>query len=399
MPGGCFPRSTRPIRRRRPAARRRGDLPARAPAAPCRARSPPATATPGWATPPCSTPPSRRSRRGTATRELDDTPIVDGGFFVLMGNDEYLLRQIDAGERDRARDYAAWLLGATGGYAIKIVNPGGVEAWKSGQRNVTGLDDAGRAGRGSRRARSSRRWPTPANALGLPHPVHIHCNNLGVPGNVDDHARDHGGARPAAARTSPICSSTATGGGRRRPWSSAAREGHRVRQRAPRDQRRRRPGDVRPGDDDHRRRAGRVPAAQEQRPASGSTSTSSSRPAAASCPYTYKEKAAVTALQWAVGLELFLLARSVAGGALDRPPERRLVPVVPRADPAADGPERPRRAAQAGRTRSCWPAARWPTGSPASTPSTRSPSSPAPARPGCSASRTRGTSASAPTPT
>ena len=47
--------------------------------------------------------------------ELDDTPCVDGGFFVLMGNDEYLLRQIEAGERDRARDYAAWLLGATGG--------------------------------------------------------------------------------------------------------------------------------------------------------------------------------------------------------------------------------------------------------------------------------------------
>src|SRR5581483_9581153 len=72
--------------------------------------------------------------------ELDDTPILDAGFFVLMGNDEYLLRLIDAGERDRARDYAAWLLGATGGYAIKIVNPGGIEAWKAGQRNLTELD-------------------------------------------------------------------------------------------------------------------------------------------------------------------------------------------------------------------------------------------------------------------
>ena len=30
--------------------------------------------------------------------ELDDTPIVDAGFFVLMGNDDYLLRLIDAGE-------------------------------------------------------------------------------------------------------------------------------------------------------------------------------------------------------------------------------------------------------------------------------------------------------------
>ena len=115
---------------------------ARAPAAPSRAPSPPAIATPGWATPPRST---RRSPRCSARHshaELDDTPCVDGGIFVLMGNDEYLLRQIERGERDRARDYAAWLLGATGGYAVKIVNPGGVEAWKTGQRNVTGLDDA-----------------------------------------------------------------------------------------------------------------------------------------------------------------------------------------------------------------------------------------------------------------
>src|SRR5262249_4553640 len=45
--------------------------------------------------------------------QFDDTPIVDGGFFALLGNDEYLLRQIAAGERDRARDYAGWLLAAT----------------------------------------------------------------------------------------------------------------------------------------------------------------------------------------------------------------------------------------------------------------------------------------------
>src|SRR5688572_23286433 len=53
--------------------------------------------------------------------EFDDTPIVDGGFFVLMGNDEYLLRLIDAGEQAQARDYAAWVLAATGGYAVKVV--------------------------------------------------------------------------------------------------------------------------------------------------------------------------------------------------------------------------------------------------------------------------------------
>jgi formylmethanofuran dehydrogenase subunit A len=115
--------------------------------------------------------------------ELEDTPCVDGGFFVLMGNDEYLLRQIERGERDRARDYAAWLLGATGGYAVKIVNPGGVEAWKAGQRNVTGLDDQV-AGRKVTPRAILETLTEAANQLGLPHPVHIHCNNLGVAGNA-----------------------------------------------------------------------------------------------------------------------------------------------------------------------------------------------------------------------
>jgi formylmethanofuran dehydrogenase subunit A len=99
-----------------------------------------------------------------------------------MGNDEYLLRQVAAGERDRARDYAGWLIGATGGYAIKIVNPGGIEAWKSGQRNLNDLDQPLAATGVTPRA-ILETLSDAANLLKLPHPVHIHCNNLGVPGN------------------------------------------------------------------------------------------------------------------------------------------------------------------------------------------------------------------------
>jgi formylmethanofuran dehydrogenase subunit A len=116
--------------------------------------------------------------------ELDDTPCVDGGIFVLMGNDEYLLRQIAAGERERARDYAAWLLGSAGAYAIKIVNPGGIEAWKSGQRNLSGLDEPLK-GREITARDILDTLTNAGNEIGLPHPVHIHCNNLGMPGNVD----------------------------------------------------------------------------------------------------------------------------------------------------------------------------------------------------------------------
>ena len=114
--------------------------------------------------------------------ELEDTPCLDGGIFVLMGNDEYLLRQVATGERERARDYAAWLVGSTGGYAIKIVNPGGVEAWKSGQRNLNGLDET-LAGRSVTPRAILETLADAVDHLGLPHPVHIHCNNLGRPGN------------------------------------------------------------------------------------------------------------------------------------------------------------------------------------------------------------------------
>src|SRR6266540_1831195 len=120
-----------------------------------------------------------------AHAELDDTPIIDAGLFALLGNDEYLFRQIAAGEQSRARDYAAWVLRAAGAYAIKIVNPGGVELWKRGAppRNVTGLDDP--VGSSAVTPRRILETLTDAgNELGLPHPVHIHCNSLGQPGNA-----------------------------------------------------------------------------------------------------------------------------------------------------------------------------------------------------------------------
>src|SRR2546423_9066879 len=113
-----------------------------------------------------------------AHAELDDTPLIDSGFFVLLGNDDYLLRQIAAGETARARDYAAWLLGVTRAYAIKIVNPGGVAVWKDGGRNVGGLDDA----LGSSAVTPRKILETLAGAgtpPPPPHPAHLHCANPG----------------------------------------------------------------------------------------------------------------------------------------------------------------------------------------------------------------------------
>ena len=237
--------------------------------------------------------------------ELDDTPIVDTGFFSLMGNDEYLLRQIDAGEQERAKEYVAWLLGATGGYAIKIVNPGGIELWKRNVRTVEGLDAPVGSSRVTPRA-ILETLAAASESLALPHPVHIHCNNLGQPGNA---ATTLESMRALAGRRAHFTHLQfhSYGGERGGAWRSGAREV--------------------------------IEYVNAQREVSADVGQVMFGPATTvtadgaieyllhastgrkwvnvdveletGCgivPYTYKEKAAVAALQWVVGLELFLLS-------------------------------------------------------------------------------------------
>lgn len=118
-----------------------------------------------------------------AHEELADTPCIDKGLFVLMGNNHYVMRCIEKNEPQKLRAFIAWLLRAAKGYAPKLVNPGGVEVWKS-QRggNVHGLDENVPDFNVTPREIITNVTEA-ANALHLPHPVHLHCNNLGVPGN------------------------------------------------------------------------------------------------------------------------------------------------------------------------------------------------------------------------
>ncbi|REJ89349.1 MAG: formylmethanofuran dehydrogenase subunit A [Planctomycetota bacterium] len=114
--------------------------------------------------------------------ELHDTPIIDKGFYVLMGNNHYIMQQVRAGEPERLKAYVAWLLNATCGYAVKLVNPGGVEVWKSTGGDARSIDDPVEHFGVSPR-QIVRDVAQAVDRLGLPHAVHIHCNNLGLPGN------------------------------------------------------------------------------------------------------------------------------------------------------------------------------------------------------------------------
>jgi formylmethanofuran dehydrogenase subunit A len=237
--------------------------------------------------------------------ELDDTPIVDGGFFALLGNDAFLLQQLAAGEQERAAEYVAWLLGATGAYAIKLVNPGGVELWKRGARGPTELDTPV-GGSGVTPRRILETLVGAAEALRLPHAAHIHCNNLGMPGNVRTTVESMEAVAGRRAHFTHLqfhaYDATELGG-----WRSGARTLIEYVNAHPEVT-----GDV-----------GQVmfgpamtltadgPVEYLLHRSSGRKWVNVDIELETGCgmvPYSYKERAAVAALQWVVGLELFLLS-------------------------------------------------------------------------------------------
>ena len=117
-----------------------------------------------------------------AHEEFHDTPVIDKGMFVLMGNNHYAMKSIAEKDPAKLQAFAGWLLGAAKAYGIKLVNPGGVEVWKEGGSNIHGLDDEVPAFHVTPR-QIIQSLAQAAMDLRLPHPVHIHCNNLGLPGN------------------------------------------------------------------------------------------------------------------------------------------------------------------------------------------------------------------------
>jgi formylmethanofuran dehydrogenase subunit A len=100
-----------------------------------------------------------------------------------MGNNHFVMNSIRDQEPEKLKHFVAWLLGAAKGYAAKLVNPGGVEVWKHhASGNVHGIDDpVDHFGVTPRQI--VREMAAAVDELRLPHSVHIHSNNLGMPGN------------------------------------------------------------------------------------------------------------------------------------------------------------------------------------------------------------------------
>ena len=125
-----------------------------------------------------------------AHMEMGDTPMVDKGAFVMLGSDDFFLRQLAAkNEFERIKDYVAWTMHSAQAIAVKVVNPGGISAFKFNQRKLD-LDEE----HVYYHVTPRQIIVTLARALkelGVVHPLHVHGCNLGIPGNIEIDARHH----------------------------------------------------------------------------------------------------------------------------------------------------------------------------------------------------------------
>jgi len=115
--------------------------------------------------------------------ELRDTPIVDKSMCLLMANNEIVLDLLEAGEVERAKHVVGWLIHAAKSWGVKAVNPGGVAAWKWG-KNASRMNEVVTGYTKLTPAMIVGGLARICDELGLPHPMHLHCNNLGAPGNI-----------------------------------------------------------------------------------------------------------------------------------------------------------------------------------------------------------------------
>ncbi|MDO8724584.1 MAG: formylmethanofuran dehydrogenase subunit A [Candidatus Methanoperedens sp.] len=113
--------------------------------------------------------------------ELEEIPIIDKGALTLFGSNWPTMDFVREKDMDKLAAYVAWGLLASRGYGVKVVNPGGGEMWGYG-KNVTGLDDVVPSFDVTPREIIVSLMKA-NEMLGLPHSVHLHCNNLGKPGN------------------------------------------------------------------------------------------------------------------------------------------------------------------------------------------------------------------------
>jgi formylmethanofuran dehydrogenase subunit A len=116
--------------------------------------------------------------------EMADIPWLDTGGYLLLGNDRMLLEWIVAGvPQSQITAYVGWMLDAHKCCGVKVVNAGGIDAFKFNARSLNVDEQHPVLPITPRRVLQS--LAQAVEELRLTHPLHVHCSNLGVPGNIE----------------------------------------------------------------------------------------------------------------------------------------------------------------------------------------------------------------------
>jgi len=113
--------------------------------------------------------------------DLEQMAGISRGAFTNLGDHALLIAAVARRDANELKDVIAWLLEITGGYAVKLVNPGGARFWKD-KRPAPRLDDPIEPGGLTQRG-LIQAVVQAVIEMGLPHPVHLHAGQLGIPGN------------------------------------------------------------------------------------------------------------------------------------------------------------------------------------------------------------------------
>ncbi len=113
--------------------------------------------------------------------ELADVPLIDRGGLTVLGNDDQLLAMLRRKEGAAAVEaLVALTLATSRGLGVKVINAGGAAAFKENVRRFDLDDEVPSYGLSSRQILLA--LLDAVQAIGVPHPLHVHCNNLGIPG-------------------------------------------------------------------------------------------------------------------------------------------------------------------------------------------------------------------------
>ena len=116
--------------------------------------------------------------------ELAELPVLDKGIFLLAADRGDVLAALARADARETGRLLAGILSAGRGWAVKVANPGGAAFWKHGRRGDHHDLDTPLPEHANLTPRLVlERLAEAVHALGLPHPLHVHTANLGLPGN------------------------------------------------------------------------------------------------------------------------------------------------------------------------------------------------------------------------